>query len=139
MGTIQPFQLKATTQAGMSSQAIGILAGLSSLVPSSTRTNNVLSLSTPTLPRAEPGGIPGPSHESHPNVDTTSSTQVSTLEGPSYLALSSTSASGMLSFKLSTPTFPDLEPDGIHAHHRPTKHKKFDEVNTADILPDGLQ
>ena len=64
---------------------------------------------------------------------TPSSIQVSTSAGPSYLAPSSTS--GVLS--LSTPTIPEL--DGIHSHRRPTKRKKIDEVNAADILPDGLQ
>jgi hypothetical protein len=38
---------------------------------------------------------------------------------------------------LSVPTLP--EPDGIHAHNRPTKRKKVDEVNAAHILPEGLQ
>ena len=46
---------------------------------------------------------------------------------------SSTSASGVLS----APTLP--EPDGIHAHHRPTKRKKVNEVNAAHILPEGHQ
>jgi hypothetical protein len=46
-------------------------------------------------------------------------------------ALSSTSG------VLSAPTLP--EPDDIHAHHRPTKRKKVNEVNAAHILPEGLQ
>ena len=66
-----------------------------------------------------------PPYPSHPNVDTMSSIGTST--GLSSPVLSSTSA----------PTVP--KPDGIHAHRRPTKRKKYDEVNATHILPEGLQ
>ena len=36
-------------------------------------------------------------------------------------------------------TNPSQTPGWCHAHHRPTKRKKIDEVNTAHILPEGLQ
>jgi hypothetical protein len=68
-------------------------------------------------------------YSSHPNVNTTSA-------GLSSPDLSSTTGSGMLS----APTGPTLqEPDGLHAHNRPTKRKKVNEVNAAHILPEGLQ
>jgi hypothetical protein len=71
---------------------------------------------------------PGP-YPYHPNVNTMST--IGTSAGLSSPVLSSTSG------VLSAPTLP--EPDGIYAHHRPTKRKKVDEVNAAHILPEGLQ
>lgn len=71
-----------------------------------------------------------PPDPSHPNVD---AIQVATVTsaGPSIPVLSSTSG-GLGALALP-------EPDGIHAHCRPIKRKKVDEVNAAHILPEGLQ
>ena len=70
-----------------------------------------------------------PPYPSDPNIDTMSSIDISA--GLSSPVLSSTSCA------LSAPTLP--EPDGIHARRWPTKRRKVDEVNTAHILPEGLQ
>jgi hypothetical protein len=103
--------------------SIGTSTGLSSPVPSSTSGSG--GLSAPTLP------VP----DDHPNVDTMSSIYTST--GLSSPVPSSPGG-------LSAPTLPLIpvpdHPDDILArHHRPTKRKKVDEVNTAHILPEGIQ
>ena len=87
-------------------------------------------LNAPTLPEAGVDGfepqllVPSSPPTSYPNID-----RLDTV--PVTVTMSSIGGPGVLS----APILP--EPDSIH--RRPTKRKKVNEVNSAHILPEGLQ
>jgi hypothetical protein len=78
-----------------------------------------------------------PPYPSHPNIDTMSESSIGATAGRSSPILSSESTKGVT--VPSAPTLPESDGIQVHAHRRPTKRKKVEEVNAAHILPEGLQ